>query len=198
MTKNSVFEKLTTAINQPRTIGSTGYEPVFYAVYPPEKTYAMQGVVKAFFRYLQENGHQSVVFNVSEVVWDILENSDDWPDICRAVNENPELVSDLQPTINEIVDGKASALIQRLRETIQQAAKSPENNPVVLVTGMEILHGITRPGTIETRLNGSFVVPTIFFYPGRMEGGAGLSFLGFYPVDSNYRSEHFDFSEALS
>jgi hypothetical protein len=31
-------------------------------------------------------------------------------------------------------------------------------------------------------------VPTVIFYPGARSGQYGLHFLGFYPVDGNYRS----------
>ena len=199
MKSDAIFEKLVRAIGQPRAIGSTGYEPIFYAVYPPEKTYQMRETVElAFSKYLQKCGYKPVFFDVNKVVWEILESSEEWKEICQVLKDSPESIVDLQPTINEIVDGENSLIVERLKEFIRQiSVNERDNRPVVLVNGLEALHGITRPGTIESRLNGSFTVPTLFFYPGKIEGGAGLSFLGFYPVDSNYRSEHFDLTEAF-
>ncbi len=197
--EQSVFEKLLCAVDQPRAIGSMGYEPVFYAVFPPERIRQVRKEITAFKRYLCEHGHEVLELDLSEAVWKILHDSEDWEAIREMVQEDPAAASeDLQATINEIVDSSGdSALVARLRGKLEEAGTKLSARPVVLVTGLEVLHRITRPGTLEARLNGSFSVPTIFFYPGRIEGGAGLSFLGFYPVDSNYRSEHLDFSGAL-
>ena len=61
---------------------------------------------------------------------------------------------------------------------------------LALVTDLEGLHPYLRIGAIESQLTGHFHVPTIFFYPGVRSGKTRLSFLGFYPEDGNYRSEH--------
>lgn len=199
MTNDECFNRLLMAVQNERSISSTGYEPVFYLVYPPEKTFEVQkGFLRPFKNFLKENGHKPIVFDVYDEVWNILESYDDWQDLCQALKQDPSMVSDLEPTISELVDSPSgSALLQRLRDALKEAQECDDEKPVLLVTGLEALHRITRPGTLEGRLTGEFAVPTIFFYPGTMEGGAGLSFLGFYTVDSNYRSEHFDLSEIL-
>lgn len=199
MTSDEFFNKLLRSIQNERSIGSAGYEPVFYLVYPLAKTFRVQKEIFSPFKtLLKEKGHKPIVFNVYDEVWKILESCDDWKEMCQTLKQNPSRVSDLDPTIRELVDSPSnSALLQRLLEVLKKARGCAEEKPVILVTGMEVLHRITRPGTIEGRLTGEFAVPTIFFYPGKMEGGAGLSFLGFYTVDSNYRSEHFDLSEIL-
>lgn len=47
-----------------------------------------------------------------------------------------------------------------------------------------------RIGAIEDQLYGRFHVPSVFFYPGERTGKTRLKFLGFYPDDGNYRSNH--------
>ncbi|HOD42054.1 MAG TPA: DUF1788 domain-containing protein, partial [Candidatus Wallbacteria bacterium] len=65
-----------------------------------------------------------------------------------------------------------------------------QTNPILLVTDLEALHPYLRIGAIESQLQGKFVAPTIFFYPGERTGKTKLKFLGFYPDDGNYRSVH--------
>jgi hypothetical protein len=65
-----------------------------------------------------------------------------------------------------------------------------EPNAILLVTDLEALHPYMRIGSIEGQLQGKFSVPTVFFYPGVRTGKTRLKFLGFYPEDGNYRSEH--------
>lgn len=60
-----------------------------------------------------------------------------------------------------------------------------KKNAILLVTDLEGLHPYMRIGTIESQLQGKFVVPTVFFYPGIRTGKSNLKFLGFYPEDGN-------------
>ena len=59
---------------------------------------------------------------------------------------------------------------------------------VVLLTDAAMLHPYVRSRLLESRLHDKVKVPTILFYPGRRSGQYGLHFLGFYPVDGNYRA----------
>lgn len=64
------------------------------------------------------------------------------------------------------------------------------DNAILLVTDLEALHPYMRIGSIESKLQGKFTVPTVFLYPGERTGKTRLKFLGFYPEDGNYRSVH--------
>jgi len=59
---------------------------------------------------------------------------------------------------------------------------------VVFLVDTALLHPYFRVRTLESALHDRVKVPTIIFYPGRRSGQYGLHFLGFYPVDGNYRS----------
>jgi hypothetical protein len=59
---------------------------------------------------------------------------------------------------------------------------------VILLTEAELLHPWFRTRAIESRLHDRVKTPTVIFYPGERSGQYGLKFLGFYPLDGNYRS----------
>lgn len=83
----------------------------------------------------------------------------------------------------------SSPIVQRLDNLIQDAAKIPQS--VLLITDVEMAHPLVRVSAFEQVLQGRFIVPTVFFYPGkRGTVGDNPSFLGVYPSDGNYRSTH--------
>lgn len=175
-------------LNRPRALGSTSYEPVFYACFEPRRILELQQTVEVLKSQLVARGHTVVEFNCYDKLWEILEANPFWSEICEFDRESPMDWSNLQETLTELVCGEDDLLVEALRATLKSAEN--ENNPIIFVTGLEALHGYLRPGHLENRLNGSFGAPTVFFYPGRIEGKTGLRFLNFYSLDANYRSEH--------
>lgn len=82
-----------------------------------------------------------------------------------------------------------SPIVQRVQSLIQEAAKTPKS--VLLLVDIEMAHPLVRVSAFEQILQGKFLVPTVFFYPGkRGTVGDNPSFLGVYPSDGNYRSTH--------
>lgn len=202
MTETEFLEELIGRLERPRALNATGTESIFYVVYPPNEHRHMLSVMEAFQHRLTERGHSPIEFNFFKEVWGILETDEDWEEIREAVTSDPDIAEELPETIRAIVDDDTpeAAIVTRLRTVLDEANEVAKkgDRPVLVVTGLETLHGITRPGSIETRLTGAFTVPTVFFYPGTMAGSIGLSFLGFHPIDSNYRSEHLDFLQATA
>ncbi|MEZ5044074.1 MAG: DUF1788 domain-containing protein [Saprospiraceae bacterium] len=80
------------------------------------------------------------------------------------------------------------------QEIIDQAILAAQNkvgdNGILFITDLEALHPYTRFGPIEARIYNEIKVPIVVFYPGERSGSA-LKFLGFYPEDGNYRSDHY-------
>lgn len=176
-----------------RALGSTSYEPIYYVVFDPQRTVEIQKEIRAFTVKLQENGYTPTEFNCFDELWNLLEADADWSEIEEWDRENPLEWGEMQGTLSAIAEG-GDSFVERLRKTLRTAcaASAQSSKSVVLVTSLEVLHGFTRPGHIESQLNGEFGCPTIFFYPGRTEGKSGLRFLNFYDLDANYRSAHLE------
>jgi len=76
----------------------------------------------------------------------------------------------------------------RILEGMNALTEKPHG--LLLLTDVEALHPYLRIGAIEARLHGKVSVPVVVLYPGLRRGQYGLSFLGIYPNDGNYRSVH--------
>jgi len=78
-----------------------------------------------------------------------------------------------------------------IENAILEAQNQVHNeNGVLFITDLEAIHPFTRFGPIEQNIYSEVRVPIVVFYPGEKSGTA-LKFLGFFPEDGNYRSEHF-------
>lgn len=179
---------------QPRFVNSNSYEPVWFLVYDPKRTVEMAGFRRSLSKYMESQGMTPVAFSVTDALWSALENSPSWS-VIKQADETALDQTELMTNLFEIITNspKENLLIDSLRSTLQSTESI--HNPVLLVSGVESLHQILRPGSIESLLSGSFVCPTLFFYPGKAEGRTGLRFLNFYEVDGNYHSEHLNIPE---
>ena len=95
-----------------------------------------------------------------------------------------------QEAIDQINEAVCDVLRQGnafVSKIINEIESTPEGT-VILLTEGELLHPFFRTRTIESCLHDRVKNPTVIFYPGRRSGQYGLHFLGFYPVDGNYRS----------
>lgn len=187
---DSLCEKITNG----RSLNSHGFEPVYYVVYDPKRTREAMNFRKILKPRLEDAGYTVFEFNVFRELWSILEsNQDEWSELEAYAEENPLEWDELQETLSEIArgsGGQSESLADRLKKKLRGTEGSEK--PVMLVTGVHALHGFMRPGDLENLLNGEFVCPTVFFYPGKKEGRDALKFLNFCKTDANYRSEHLE------
>jgi len=66
----------------------------------------------------------------------------------------------------------------------------PERD-VVLITRTGALFPVYRTFTLLEQLAGRVVVPAVLFYPGTLDGAAGLRFMGVLDAEHNYRPKIF-------
>lgn len=180
---------------QPHSVNSQGYEPVWFLVYEPSRTVEMNAFRLSLCKYLQTQGMSPIEFSVADALWEIFESDIDWQDI-KSLDEDELDAKELMATLKAVIepDSDHNQLVERIKDALISA--KGKSKPVLLVSGFEVLHGLMRPGSIEAKLNGCFTCPTVFFYPGKTEGKAGLKFMNFHPVDANYHSEHLVVPEA--
>lgn len=71
----------------------------------------------------------------------------------------------------------------------------PENpdkeKDIVFVTRAGALYLIYRTSSLLEQLMGKVEVPSVLFYPGEMDGAAGLRFMGLLDAEHNYRPKIF-------
>jgi hypothetical protein len=62
---------------------------------------------------------------------------------------------------------------------------------VVFITRTGALFPVYRTFSLLEQLKGRISVPTILFYPGDLDGAAGLRFMGVLDAEHNYRPKIF-------
>ncbi|WP_295392470.1 BREX protein BrxB domain-containing protein [uncultured Thiodictyon sp.] len=181
------FNELLRRIGQGREFAHASFEPIYYLVFHPSQILEVKRQTPAWVAKLRNDGWEVTVFSVAWHVTDILAKAPLRKLWLTADAKNPlDWTKTNQSLANALV--KADALQSRLEAVLTGLAGSEHS--IVLVTDLEALHPYLRIGAIEAQLQGKFHVPTVFLYPGVRTGKTRLKFLGFYPEDGNYRSDH--------
>ena len=181
------FDELCERIRHGRELSHASFEPIYYLVFPPRSILEVKRETPAWKAKLHQEGWDIHQFSILEHLWDLLRQDPFWPIWVAQDEKSP---ADWKKT-NEALGTRATSedgLLKRLERKLNDLHGN--KNALLIVTDLEALHPFLRIGSIESKLQGSFYVPTIFLYPGMRTGKSGLKFLGFYPEDGNYRSVH--------
>lgn len=181
------FDELMARVQAGREFSHASFEPIYYLVFHPREMLEVKRQMPAWTARLNNSGWRITTFSITEHVHDILQNSPMRKVWLSAEEKSPLDWEKTNKSLSNALTGR-DQLQQRLEHTIDSVKDNP--NAIILVTDLEGLHPYLRIGAIEAQLQGKFLVPTIFFYPGVRTGKTRLRFLGFYPEDGNYRSVH--------
>ncbi|MBE2261630.1 MAG: DUF1788 domain-containing protein [Burkholderiaceae bacterium] len=183
---NANFEELLARVRYGRELNHASFEPVYYLIFAPKEILAVKREMPAWTARLHNDGWDVHRFSMAEHVPAILQASR-LRQLWLSADGKAPLAWDKtnQALANALTTG---ALQQRLQAQLESLRGKP--NAILLITDLEALHPYLRIGSLEGQLAGSFVVPTLIFYPGKRTGKTRLKFLGFYPEDGNYRSVH--------
>jgi hypothetical protein len=190
------FEELRHRLGHGRNIDSTGTEPIFYLVFPVAEILDVKRQTKAWIAKLANDGWNVVALSMAKAVESVLRENKLrglWLKSERQLldqalhNGTPLDFRGINKTLSAALTEGAE--LQNLIESKLQDAESRANG-LLLVTDLEALHPYLRINTIESKLQGRVHLPVVVLYPGKREGKTSLRFLGFYPADPNYRSEH--------
>lgn len=181
------FDELCERIRHGREIGHSGFEPIYYLIFPPNEILEAKRRTPAWISKLKKEEWEVHTFSIAEQIWDLLKSDPFWPFWVEQDKTDPLKWEKANKTLTEVLTSE-DGLHKRLEETLQPL--EGQKNALLLVTDLEALHPFLRIGAMESQLQGKFHVPTIFLYPGVRTGNTRLKFLGFYPEDGNYRSVH--------
>jgi hypothetical protein len=179
------FETLRQQLRYPDTLNPARGDPIFYFVYPPSRILTVRRLLPGWIAHLRNQDNLEVeVLSLSDVMWELIDASGRWETWVEAESEF------------ELQDFKAAGLDvlcknNDLAKQVEKRVKTPRDNTVLFIVDIELLHPFCRSRVIESHLNNKVQVPIVFFYPGERLGQNDLKFLGFYPIDSGYRSPIF-------
>jgi hypothetical protein len=166
----------------------SAYHDMPYALVhdPPEDEFALRKEVTLLETRLTQRGKQVTRISLAECLDEAMRAErplEDWAGIERqlgtgAVIETVHAVlSDYQPLVDLV------------------AARLPEpGDPlrdVVFIVRTGALFPMYRTFSLLEQLKGRVTVPTVLFYPGSLDGAAGLRFMGVLDAEHNYRPKIF-------
>ena len=181
------FKELQFQLKQGRGLSNVGMDPVFYLIFRPEEMLDVKIRLKYWIAKLKHDGWIVHVFSMIDAIDGILRRHDLRDIWLESEKDTPFDFDSINKTLTEALVGSnklKNVFLEKLEELADQ------QNALLLVTDLEAIHPYLRINSIEQKLQGKFKVPTVIFYPGKRTGKTTLKFLGIYPEDGSYRSNH--------
>lgn len=166
----------------------SAYHDMPYALfrYDPEAEFQLRRELTMLCTRLEQAGKRVVRISLAECLVESMEAVqplDDWYEAER--RRGTEVVIDtIHATLSE-----HAPLVDLV------AARMPEDpdplTDVVLINRAGALFPAYRTFSLLEQLKGRVAVPTVLFYPGTLDGAAGLRFMGVLDAEHNYRPKIF-------
>jgi hypothetical protein len=167
----------------------SAYHNMPYAIfrYPPDDEFAVRGEVAMLRTRLEQANKRVTIISLATCLEIALEREG----ITSAEIKMTEQVTGTATMVNTI--HKVLSEYQLLDELV--AEQLPETaDPlvdVVFITRSGALFPFYRTSSLLEQLKGKVEVPAVLFYPGDLDGAAGLRFMGVLDAENNYRPKIF-------
>lgn len=183
------LERLTTKLepllaqDDPRR-SISAYHDMPYAIfrYPPEAEFEVRRELSLLRTRLEQKGKRVTVISLAERLHAALAAES----AARDLTESEKTIGLAQAidTVHEILGS-----YRRLDDLVVERMP-PDPNPlrdVVFIVRAGALFPLYRTSTLLELLKGRVVVPSVLFFPGELDGAAGLRFMGVLDAEHNYR-----------
>lgn len=167
----------------------SAYHDMPYAIfrYPPKRELAVREAVAGLRTRLENAGKDVVVISLAERLSVALE---------REGLTLPRIAGAEKRTgTGRMIDTVSTILARRqpLDELVAEAlpADADPLRHVVFLTRAGALFPFYRTSSLLEQLKGKVRVPAVLFYPGVLDGAAGLKFMGVLDAEHNYRPKIF-------
>lgn len=167
----------------------SAYHDMPYAIfrYPAEDEFAVREEVTLLTTRLEQSGKRVIRISLADCLLQALhaEGMD----------------------VNNLTDAESCAGLTATIETIHQVLSSyhpldesvtakipPQADPlrdIVFIVRAGALFPVYRTSSLLEQLKGKVHIPSVLFYPGELDGAAGLRFMGVLDADHNYRPRIF-------
>lgn len=167
----------------------SAYHNMPYAIfrYPPEVEFALRGEVSLLRTRLEQSGKRITAISLAtcletaldreNLTWERIEKAEKRTGVKKMIDTLHKVLSDRQP-LDELV-----------AEQIPMQADPLVD--VVFITRAGALFPFYRTSSLLEQLKGKVHVPAVLFYPGELDGAAGLKFMGVLDAEHNYRPKIF-------
>ena len=166
----------------------SAYHDMPYALfrYDPTQELAVRSAVTALKTRLENKGKRVTKISLAECLTEALESE-------APLSEWFEL--EKQFGVEKAVEDIHSLLAERTPLVDLVASRMPADpdpkRDVALIVRTGALFPVYRTFSLLEQLKGRVEIPTILFYPGDLDGAAGLRFMGVLDAEHNYRPKIF-------
>jgi hypothetical protein len=167
----------------------SAYDNMPYAIfrYPPEDEFAVRVEISLLQTRLELTGKKitrislaecmSAALAAEEITWEELVQHEKSLGLETVIDTIHNVLSENQP-LDQLV--------------LQRMPPDPDpTHDIVFITRAGALFPIYRTSTLLEQLMGTIQIPAVLFYPGLLDGAAGLRFMGIMDAEHNYRPKIF-------
>jgi hypothetical protein len=188
--RTRLIEKLEPVLKQsdPRPQISA-YHDMPYAIfrYPPEDEFAVRKETTLLRIRLEQAGKRVTVVSLAECMTTALEAKGLDAEALAQAETAVGLATTIE-TIHEVLS-QYQPLDNLVAERIPDDADPLRD--IVFIVRAGALFPVYRTSSLLEQLKGKLHVPAVLFYPGALDGAAGLRFMGVLDADHNYRPKIF-------
>jgi hypothetical protein len=164
----------------------SAYHDMPYALfhYPPESEFDIRKAISLLVTRLENNGKRVTIISLSDCFSEAIDTDGDYSLEKLKDLETTSGCDSLTDEMSELLNEDArlvDLVISRLPATLD-----PKRD-IVFLSRAGSLFPIYRTSALLEHLKGEIQVPTVLFYPGRLQGPTGLSFMGLFDPEPNYR-----------
>lgn len=167
----------------------SAYHNMPYAIfhYPPEEEIPLRGELAMLTTRLEQIGKRVTTISLAECLADAL--AAEGLTTARMAN------AEKRTGIEKMIDTIHVVISERRPLDDLVAARMPQEadplRDVVFIVRAGSLFPFYRTSSLLEQLKGKLDVPAVLFYPGELDGVAGLKFMGVLDADHNYRPKIF-------
>jgi len=167
----------------------SAYHDMPYAIfqYAPDDEFAVRQATTLLCTRLEQLGKRVTRISLAECLQEALE----------AEGLGPEALADAERSVGlEKTVETLNAVLSEYRplDTLVAARIPADADPlrdIVFIARAGALFPFYRTSALLEQLKGKVYVPAVLFYPGELDGAAGLKFMGVLDAEHNYRPKIF-------
>ncbi len=162
----------------------SAYHDMPYAIfrYPPEVEFELRKELALLRTRLEQTGKRVTTISLAERLNTAIEAESSIHDLVEA--ERTIGLAQTIDTVNEILS-QYKPLDTLVVEQMPKDADPLRD--IVLIVRAGALFPVYRTSSLLEQLKGRMKVPSVLFFPGELEGAAGLRFMGVLDAEHNYR-----------
>lgn len=166
----------------------SAYHDMPFAIfrYDPEEEFELRRQVRLLETRLTQRGKRVSRISLAECLEEALRSQnplEDWFEVERSQGTE---------TVVETVHAVLSEYSPLIDLVARRLPKDPDpERDIVFILRVGALFPVYRTFSLLEQLKGRITVPAVLFYPGVLDGAAGLRFMGVLDAEHNYRPKIF-------